>query len=153
MLRLPRFTRSQSIRYLALTDRDREMVHAVHRHRFLRSSQVVKLAAGSAQQILRRLQRLFHHGYLTRPREQLDYYTKGGSREIIYGLGDKGAKMLKDSGVQLLHLRWSEKNQAVGRIFLNHALLVSSIMVSFELACRGDPRFMFIQREALLSPD
>lgn len=31
---------------------------------------------------------------------------------------------------------WSEKNHAVGRVFLEHALLVSEIMVSLELACR-----------------
>src|SRR5215213_5078208 len=132
MPRLPRFTRSQSISPLVLTSRDREMVDAVYRHRFLRSSDIAKLVGGSQQQILRRLQLLFHNGYLTRPRAQLDYYTKGGSREMVYGLASKGAKLLRDYGLTLPHLRWSEKNQSVGRMFLQHALLVSRIMVSFE---------------------
>jgi len=33
-------------------------------------------------------------------------------------------------------LLWSEKNRAVGQIFLEHTLLVSETMVSVELACR-----------------
>jgi DNA-binding Lrp family transcriptional regulator len=125
----------------------------VYRHRFLRSSDIANLVGGSRQQILRRLQLLFHNGYLTRPRAQLDYYTKGGSREIVYGLGNTGAKLLKDSGAQLVHLRWNEKSQGIGRMFLNHALLVSSIMVAFELACGGDAELTFIQRDSLMAAD
>lgn len=149
MPRLPRFTRSQSIPRFALTSRDREIVRAVYLHRFLRSSDIAKLIDGSQQHILRRLQLLFHNGYLTRPRAQLDYYTKGGSREIVYGLGNRGAKLLRDSGVKLRHLRWSEKNQSVGRMFLQHALLVSRIMVSFEIACRQDIGVKFTRNESL----
>lgn len=151
MPRLPRFTRSQSIPVLVLTSRDQEIVRAVYRYRFLRSSDIVKFLGGSQQQILRRLQLLFHHGYLTRPRAQLDYYTKGGSRTIVYGLGNKGARLLKGDGCKLRHLRWSEKNQAVGRMFLNHALLVSTVMVKFELACRQSTGFQFISTESLLA--
>ncbi len=33
-------------------------------------------------------------------------------------------------------LRWGEKNRAVKGIFLEHAILVSDIMVAMELACR-----------------
>ena len=32
--------------------------------------------------------------------------------------------------------RWNDKNRSVGRLFLEHALLVSDVMVSLELACR-----------------
>lgn len=31
---------------------------------------------------------------------------------------------------------WSEKNNSVGRVFLEHALLVAEIMVTLEVACR-----------------
>jgi len=34
-------------------------------------------------------------------------------------------------------IRWSEKNRSVGRIFFEHALLVSDVMVALELGCRG----------------
>jgi hypothetical protein len=108
----------------------------VHSHRFLRSSHIVSLLSGSPQQIVRRLQLLYHHGYLERPRAQLDYFYKPGSREMVYGLADKGAKVLARETNIGRELRWSEKNRSVGRPYLEHALMVSDVMVALELACR-----------------
>ncbi|MDR3457119.1 MAG: replication-relaxation family protein [Verrucomicrobiae bacterium] len=137
MPRLPRFKRSPDIPAFQLTDRDREILQHVHRHRFLRSDHLVALTTGSPQQVLRRLQRLYHHGYLERPRSQIDYYHKSGSRRIAYGLGNKGAAWLKRKLSLPFHqLDWKRKNH-VGRVFLEHALLVSDIMVAVELACRN----------------
>ena len=57
---------------------------------------------------------------------------------MVYGLGNKGGTLLKDElGAGFRKLSWGEKNRAVGRIFLEHALLVSDVMVALELACRG----------------
>lgn len=39
-------------------------------------------------------------------------------------------------GASSRKISWGEKNRAVGRIFLEHALLVSEVMVTIELACR-----------------
>jgi len=136
--RLPRFKRSPEIPPIKLTDRDREILCHVHRYRFLRSDHLASLTAGSPQQMLRRLQRLFHHGYLDRPRCQLDYY-QSGSRRMAYGLGNKGAAWVKralSSSFRQLH--WPRKSH-VGRLFLEHALLTSDIMVAIELACRQRP--------------
>jgi hypothetical protein len=128
--RLPRFKRASVVAPIQITERDRDIIRLVQRHRFLRSPQVAALLADHSQQLLRRLQLLYHHGYLERPRAQLDYYHQGGSRHLVYGLGSKGATLLKQEG------SWGEKNRAVGRIFLEHALLVSDVMVALELACR-----------------
>jgi hypothetical protein len=54
----------------------------------LRSHQIIALIGGSAQNLSRRLQWLFHHGYLERPRAQLQYYERSGSQTIAYGLGN-----------------------------------------------------------------
>jgi protein involved in plasmid replication-relaxation len=135
--RLPRFKRASTVASMELTERDRTIIRLVHRHRFLRSSHIVSLTGKSSQQLLRRLQLIFHHGYLERPRAQIDYYHKGGSRQIVYGLGDKGAALLKQEGVLLQQFRWGEKNRSVGRIYLEHALFVSDVMVAIELACRA----------------
>src|SRR5262249_23902714 len=95
------------------------------------------LVDGSQQQTLRRLQRLYHHGYLERPRCQIDYYHQNGSRRIAYGLGNKGTAWLKRKlSLPFARLDWKRKNW-VGREFLEHALLVSDIMVAVELACRN----------------
>ena len=135
--RLPRFKRASSLAPIELTERDLRIIQLVYKHRFLRSSQIVALLEDCAQPVIRRLQLLYHHGYLERPRSQLDYYHRGGSRAIVYGLGNKGAAVLNqefESGIS--HLRWGEKNRAVARPYLEHVLLVSEIMVSIELACR-----------------
>src|SRR6266404_5000054 len=93
-VRLPRFKRSPAVVSLRLTERDRDILALVRRHRFLVSDDIKALVSGSQQQILRRLQRLFHHGYLDRPRSQLNYFHQGGSNSIVYGLDRKGAKVL-----------------------------------------------------------
>ena len=135
--RLPRFKRVPVSRPLHLTERDLQVIRLVARHRFLRSSQIVALLGGSSQQLLRRLNLLYHHGFLERPRAQLDYYQEGGSRHIVYGLGNKGGTLLQhERGVVHPRISWGEKNRAVGRVFLEHALLVSDVMVTLELACR-----------------
>jgi hypothetical protein len=135
--RLPRFNRANAVATIQVTERDCEIIRLVHRHRFLRSDQILSLIGGSQQQILRRLQLLYHHGYLERARAQLQYYERGGSRTIAYGLGNKGGLLLKQAfGVIVDSIAWSEKNHVVGRVYLEHALLVSDVMVAIELACR-----------------
>ena len=63
--RLPRFRRDAvAIRNFALTTRDKEIIRQVERFRFLRSRQICRLVEGAIVQILRHLQRIYHHGYL-----------------------------------------------------------------------------------------
>jgi len=147
--RLPRFARASAVAALQITSRDRAIIRLVHRHRFLRSSHVISLVSGSRQQILRRLKLLYHHGYLERPRSQLDYYHKGGSREIVYGLSEKGAALLNQEPNTAIGAKWTDENRSVGRMFLEHALLVSDVMVALELACRGSAKIRLIPAEVL----
>ncbi len=109
------------------------MIRLIGRHRFLHSQQLAALVGDKPQPLLRRLHLLYHHGYLERPRAQLEYFHQGGSRPMVYGLGDKGAALLKR---QHGGVRWGAKNRSVGRMFLEHALLVSEVMVAVELSCR-----------------
>jgi len=130
--RLPRFKR-MAVAPMQLTERDRAIIQLVRRHRFLNSRQIIALTGDSSLQVLRRLKLLYHHGYLERPRVQLQYYDQPGTRPIVYGLGTKGGRLLKQAfGDRPL---WSEKNRTIGQVFLQHALLVAETMVSLELAC------------------
>ena len=96
---LPRFRRAPAVAPIALTERDRLIVRRVFEHRFLRSTHILSLTSGSRQQVLRRLQRLFHHGYLHRPRAQLDYY-RAGSQPMVYALGNEGMRLLaREDGI------------------------------------------------------
>ena len=135
--RLPRFKRAPTVAVIQFTERDRQIIRLVQRFRFVRSSQICSLIPGSPQQLLRRLKLLYHHGFLERPRAQIDYYHHGGSSHMVYGLGSKGPVFIRrDIAPSLIKVRWGEKNRSVRRIFLEHALLVSDVMVAIELACR-----------------
>jgi len=153
-VRLPRFRPDPDrVRAAKITARDYQILEAIYRHRFLRSSHIVGLVEGSGQQILRRLHRLFHHGYVTRPRCQLDFFHAAGSTPMVYGISNKGARVLPAHvpGLDPKHSRtdWTAKNNSVQQIYLHHALLVSDIMVAMEIAFRNHPSVQFIPLERL----
>ena len=144
-IRNPRFHRVPSPPPLQITDRDCQILLQVFRHRFLRSTHIIALVSGSGQQVLRRSHRLFHHGYLDRPRAQIDYY-RNGSEPMVYGIGQRGMKQLEES--LLLPRRkvdWGAKNCTATRFFLEHSLAAADTMVAFELACRENDEIELIQ--------
>lgn len=148
--RRPRFERSP-IRPMVLTPRDHEILRAVHRHRLLRSTQLIALSEGSPQTTLRRLQLLFHHGYLDRPPMQLDWYVQG-SEPLVYALGHRGAELLEARGeFRQGGIRWEAKKRNVSRVFLHHTLAVAEVMMAFEVACRGREGVRFIPPEEVLA--
>jgi hypothetical protein len=141
--RLPRFRRvREDAGALALTARDRAILEHVHRHRFLSSAQIILILSGRLQPVLRRLQLLYHHGYLDRPRAQIDYYHRGGSRPMVYGLGRRGAELLG-----LIRSRFEERQ--VGRLHLQHTLRVADVLVGVELACKRREGVEFIPAASL----
>ena len=148
--RLPRFNRTPIAAPIDLTERDRWIIRLIHRHRFLRSDQIVAFVGGSQQQILRRLNLLYHHGYLERPRAQIQYYERGGSKSIAYGLGNKGGTLLKqESGITVHPDSWGEKNHVIGRVYLEHTLFVADVMVAIELACRKQAAIQLLYEDEL----
>jgi Replication-relaxation len=148
--RRPRFERAP-VRPMILTPRDLDILRAVYRHRLLRSTHLVALSGGSPQATLRRLQLLFHHGYLDRPPMQLDWYARG-SEPLVYALGNRGAEVLEAEGVARPRgVRWDTKNRNVSRVFLHHTLAVAEVMVAFEAACRARDGVQFIPPEEVLA--
>lgn len=132
------------------TPRDLDLLRAVYRHRLLRSTHLVALSGGSRQGTLRRLQLLFHHGYLDRPPMQLDWYARG-SEPLVYALGSRGAEVLETEGeLRRGGVRWDTENRNVSRVFLHHTLAVAEVMVAFELACRSREGVQFIPPEEVL---
>jgi hypothetical protein len=134
--RLPRFLRNPGIGPIVLTSRDRKIIRCVLGYRFLRSTHLRSFVPGSGQNILRRLQMLFHHGYLDRPRTQIDYYRQG-SKAMVYGLGNKGKELLeREDGIPHRKLDWTANNRSVTRFFMEHTLAVADAMVALELSSR-----------------
>src|SRR5258708_6312855 len=94
--RRPRFRRVSEPPAFRLTEDDVVIVRHLARHRFLRSTQIAALINRSVDRTNDRLCRLFHAGYIDRPRAQLDYYPTSGSAPMVYALGDLGARLLAE---------------------------------------------------------
>ena len=136
--RKPRFKRAKT-RAFRLMGRDLRIIKEVYEHRLLDSESIIKLLGeGSVQQIKRRLQLLYHNRYLDRPRAQLtSYFEQPGSTKMVYALGNKGADLLEaEFGLSRSSIDWTAKNRSVRPVFFQHTLMVSRIMVAFEVSCR-----------------
>jgi len=129
-LHLPRFVRHRFGKPpLVLQRRDLEIVRLVAQHRVITSDNLRLLVDGSGQNILRRLQKLFHAGYLDRPRSQRQF----GNAPFIYALGQRGAELLTEPDGRRPTTDWAEKNRQLGSHYLEHALMASD----FQAALRG----------------
>ncbi len=120
-----------------LTDADIDMIRAVAHHRMLTSRQLQKLFPRSEQYVLRRLNGLFHSGYLDRPPHQLDYYRAGGgSSPMVYALADRGAQLINRlDNDQFVEDLWQQKNNTT-RPFIQHTIGVAGIDVALVAATR-----------------
>jgi DNA-binding Lrp family transcriptional regulator len=129
-----------------MTDGDIEIVRQLARHRFLRSTHIATLVNRSLDRTNDRLERLYHAGYIDRPRAQLDYYWKSGSAPLIYALAERGARLLVErDGAPLTNLEWSRKNREAGRPFIEHQIEIANFRVALHRATqdRGDIQLLY----------
>ena len=145
--RNPRFYRREDAPPLRLTARDSEILRLVARHRMLRSTHVLSAIPGSRQNVLRRLQRLYHHQYLDRPRAQIEYYARG-SEPITYCLGKKGWELAMRQASAAGTFP-SAMAGAVRPQFMRHTLLVAEIMLKIERDCAADGSAEFMDEDKL----
>ena len=131
--RRPRFRRQPTVG-MRLTKRDLAIIRAVAEHRFLNTNHLQAiLEVDSRKGLTNRLSLLYHHGYLDRPKNQLEYFERIGSRPLVYGLAPKGARVLQDAGAEAK----SYQTSATGRHHLQHSLLVADCLVALELSARA----------------
>src|SRR6266851_1443691 len=134
-IRRPRFRRASQPPAFRLTDDDVVIVRQLARYRFLRSTHIAALIGRSLDRTNDRLSRLFHAGYLDRPRAQLDYYPTAGSAPIVYALADRGARLLIErDGVDFRNVEWSRKNREAGRPFIEHQIEIVNFQVALQSA-------------------
>jgi len=130
-----------------LTERDFEMLETVYAYRHITSDQLRAVISGSAQQISRRLQGLFHNGFLARyvPRRRMRGDLETGSPVMAYGLETKGYKALTevreqdaaDSGEDAEEVAWKKAYSRRQEWFLEHAVMISNVHATLDLALRG----------------
>jgi hypothetical protein len=148
----PRFRREGGAPRIELTDDDVGILRHVYRHRFLRARDVYRLFPHrSADKLSRRLTWLFRNGFLDRPIAQVDRFRDGGSQSLVYGLGQLGARRLKEeAGVSVAGADWKTRNRSYTRENLDHTLATSEFLISVELSCRARPRLTYIPFEELV---
>ena len=142
---MPRFRRASEPPVFRLTDDDLEIIRQVARHRLIRSTHIATLVGRSIDRTNDRLLRLFHAGYVDRPRAQLDYYPTMGSAPMIYALADRGARLLRErDGIAIATADWSRKNREAGRPFIEHQLEIVNFQVALQraVAQRSDVRLI-----------
>ena len=122
---------------MRLTERDKAILAAVSRYRLLSTSLILSLVPGSRQNITRRLQRLYHAGFLDRPRAQLALRYSGELSEIVYCPSRKC-----DAG---------RGRKSTTPLFLAHALMVSEVLIRIESDCRTQGAKFIAENEILSS--
>jgi Replication-relaxation len=154
--RRPRFRRATEPPPFRLTDSDVEIVRVVARHRLIRSTHIAALIGRSLDRTNDRLMRLFHAGYVDRPRAQLDYYPTAGSAPMVYALADRGMHLLSEwDGVELRRAGLSRSNREAGRPFIEHQIEIVNFQVALEQAVRerGDIRLLLVDDMIAGLPD
>jgi hypothetical protein len=128
----PRLRRDAPARVpFVLQPRDVEIVRAVHDFRVLTSRQIPLLVAGSPQRIVRRLQALYHHGYL-------DRIKVSDHEPLAYALADYGADLLEHVyGIPRGKIRWSRKNLELKPYMLPHTFMIGHVRATLIRAIRG----------------
>lgn len=149
--RRPRFSRVAPPSF-RVTDNDVTILQLLARHRFLRSTQIAALVGRSLDRTNDRLSRLFHAGYVDRPRAQLDYYPTAGSAPMVYAIADLGAHLLSERHhAAAANVEWSRKNREAGRPFIEHQLEIIDFQVALERAVRMRRDIGLIQSDELIS--
>ena len=119
---------------------------------FLRSTHLAALVGRSLDRANDRLHRLFHAGYIDRPRAQLDYYPNRGSAPMVYALADRGARLLVErQSADFSNVEWSRKNREAGRPFIEHQLEVMDFYVALQIATRDRADVQLIHADELVA--
>jgi hypothetical protein len=78
--------------------------------------------------------RLFHAGYIDRPRAQLDRFPIG-SAPMIYALANRGARLLRErDGALIRNPECSRKNREAHRPFIEHQVEIVNFQLTLQRA-------------------
>jgi len=144
--RLAKFTRAKpSWRPpLVLQERDLSILQLTADYRLLSTPQYLFLFPESRKALYRRLQLLFHHGYLDRLRGD-------PSAPMVYALGNRGAEALVERGYLEDAKDWRKKNLDLRDRYIAHQAMINDFRIALVLATRERPdvRLLYFQREGL----
>ncbi len=134
---------------MRLTERDRQIIEAVHRFRVLRQDQVQSLFFGGKSTAQRALARLYDHGFLERKFVPVIY----GRSPTLYVLDRRGAELLRaERGYD--ELVWYPSSRELKSDFLEHTCAINDVRVAVTVAAREQGYDLFTwQSEADMKSD
>lgn len=144
--RLTRYRRNpDGFGSLVLTERDLEVLEVVHRYRYVEVDHIQALVSGSDRKLARRVQGLFHHGYLVRLLPLSKFRLEKGSPKTVYTLDTKGANLLekererlaKALGVAVAPITWRKAHTRRTEFFVEHQVEIATFHATLEIALRG----------------
>jgi len=118
---------------MRLTERDLDVIEAVHYYRVLKQNQLEALFFGSRATAQFRLEKLYDHGFLDR--KFLPVALGAGRSPTLYVLDRRGAELLRaERGYDNLTFYHTSKDLSAQ--FLDHTLAINDIMVAVVCGCR-----------------
>jgi len=139
---------------IRLTERDREIILALHKYRFLTTDHLQTLTGTKSRWGMNaRLRLLYDHKYVDRPQAQYALFSHADKRPLIYALGNKSASLLSTRyGLKMpAKVYWTEKNRRVREKHIEHTLGIADFMIEMEVLCRETEHLEFISPEEILS--
>src|ERR1017187_7174377 len=147
------FERPEEPRAMRVTARDVALLENIGRLRLASAAQLAALDGGSAQNVSRGLLALWENGYVERPEAQVaSRLLYEGSRPVIYGLSRKGARLLRQHGLDVRRrlLDGIDKERGAGWRFVEHTVSIAEFIVGLELAAHGREDVRILERGEVL---
>ena len=159
MMKSSRYIRPASAAPMRLQPRDKAMLLAVFKHRYLslRHLQLLFFEGVHARAAQSRLRKLWSHGYLGR--HFVPFFFDGTSTSLngagrpLYCLARKGAEVVSvETGQHVAGIPHTPAQNAVGFATLKHHLVVTDFLVALDAAIRqrNDIELVSVQRETEL---
>jgi len=132
--RLKKFRREKSaFPALQIQERDVQILNSLADYRFLTTSHILALHSGGERNLQRRLQKLFHAGFIDRPPRQISYHRPQG--DMVYALGNRGVDLLAERlNMERGKVNWTTKNREAKDRYIQHALMISNFRTVLTLA-------------------
>lgn len=131
---LKKFKRSKDPPRITIKEPDIKIMRDIADFRLLNARQIMALHPKIGERTMKRkLQLMFHNGFLDRPKCQFSNY--GSSDYIIYALGRKGAKSIFNDW--RANLDWTEKNRNIKSTSVAHILMVCDFLIALKIALHG----------------
>ncbi len=149
-VRLPRFKRSAEISPFQITERDRHILNQVRCPSFPSLRPFDRNSAGQSPTNPAAIAVALSSRLFGAPGPAKSITISAASRRIAYGIGRKGAGMLRrESDFPFTPL---PQGDGVGRLFLEHALLTSDVMIAIERGCQGQSNVRLLTPEMAAFP-